>query len=999
MTAPPRRAAGAPAGRPSVQPGPSPARAAGRYWAARAAAAARPAAKLAAAGCRLMARGASEAVMMLASLAQAARLRRTRLAPDRSAAVPAAPAAAPPGPPAAQVAVTASGMRVTDKRSAAVRAAAAAPAQRAAAAEGQARTPPAGQARQPARLRAAVAALCFTVLGMLIRAGHRTPLPEAPDIDVGRCAWRRAACRRVLRDKPARPGNLGELIDLAADREAGDWRGPVLWWAKRRVGAAELAGFIQAELVATPRSAIAGRRLILLLRLAGYAAAALPDVDAREVVRTALACARDQVNPYADSGLTLTARSAVTVLLQQRPELDDILTRALELQAGPAQMPPGQPLPVEARLLAIAIRNRSRDFGATLTRAAASAGFGPEQLQAAARLADAPIAQPARISRAPRAWGPAQPAVSAAARFVPWLAPVAVAAAAGAAAHLLRWAPAPATVSLGDSIALLALLAAVHVFTVQLSASRLPGVIARSAGHPWELFLSYSAALTLLVLSVFRAHTAWLAAAASWSALAALAVFSAGVVPAMFRLLRRTDAGRAAQGYVSRTLPAARAAGRQLGRIQARAAEVRETLDADPGVRVSPDAFAGEWSQVVAARRRGFFLPRKAGLRRLLAGSAFGGGMRMRVFAGPGTIVDAGEDMVSLIPARDQTVSSALARQARRTLRTRTSRQVEDVATGAVALTQMALDLEDAGDIGTAGTVTQSVVRLVTEHVAAAREARTQMFRRQQQRAAAEAADQPGFSQADEATVRARDNSPVPVAPALRDSLRIAVRGRFQGSRSLLNVPAVVTRQLLAGSGRAESAVIMVAFSIPDEAREPATGSRGAAEMLRIAGLRALELDDPLAFEQVLGQLDKFSAAGSGRVDEIDVTAMLAATACRFDTRLAVRATDRAIAQVPAGQAGDAAAAARAAWLQGTVLWRAGAAGLACGAMSVAVHAARKAFELQVQDTVRTMASKQELITGEAGRSDFHGGYLGDQAQDALARFGTFLHDTTSVLT
>ena len=331
----------------------------------------------------------------------------------------------------------------------------------------------------------------------------------------------------------------------------------------------------------------------------------------------------------------------------------------------------------------------------------------------------------------------------------------------------------------------------------------------------------------------------------------------------MFRLLRRTDAGRAAQGYVARTLPAARAAGRRLGRIQARAVEIRETLDADPGVRVSLDAFIGEWSQIVAARRRGFFIPRKASLRRLLASSAFGGGMRMRVFAGPGTIVDAGEDMVSLIPARDQTVGRALARQAQRTLRTRASRRVEDVATGAVALTQMALDLEDAGDIGTAGTVAQSVVHLVTEHIAAARQTRTRMFRLQEQRAAAATADLPGVSEADEATARARDNSPVPVVPALRDSLRIAVRGRFEGSRRVLNVPSVITRQLLSASGRAESAVAVVTSSIPVEARESAPRSRGTAEMLRIAGLRALELGDSTAFEQVLGQLDKLSGSGS----------------------------------------------------------------------------------------------------------------------------------------
>jgi len=993
-----RRDAGhAPGGRPSCLPDLSPARAAGRYLAVRAAAAARPTGKAAVACGRLLTRRTAAVILTLAPAARAVPPGPARLAPGQTVEEPPDRAATPQPAQAPSVGVTrtASGMRVTDKRSAAVRAAAAGPAKPAGTDAGQA--PPPARARRPARLSRAAAALWFTALGLLIRAGRRTPLPAAPNTDLGRYAWDHAACRQVLMDKPARPGSLAELIALAADEQAGDWRGPVLWWVKRRVGQAELVSFIQAELVRKPGSTIASRRMILLLRLAGYAAAALPDSDARDVASTALAFSRKPVDPYGDSGLTLAARSAVTILLEQRPELDSILTGTLELQAGQAKMQPGQPLPVEARLLAFAIRDRSRDFGAALASVAASARFGPEQMLAAARLADAPIARPARIRRAPRAWGSAQPAVTAAARLLPWLAPVAVAAAAGAATHLLHWAPAPAVVSLGDSIALLTLLAAVHVFTVQLSASRLPGVIARSAGHPWQLFLSYSAALTLLVLSVYQPHKAW-AAAVSWSALAVLAVFAAGVVPAMFRLLRRTDAGRAAQGYVARTLPAARAAGRRLGRIQARTAEIRETLDADPGVRVSVDAFAGEWSQVVAARHRGFFIPRKASLRRLLASGAFSGGMRMRVFAGPGTIVDAGADMVSLIPARDQTVSRALARQAQRALRTRASRQVEDVATGAVALTQMALDLEDAGDTGTAGTVAQSVVHLVTEHVAAARQARTRMFRLQQQRSAA--ADLPGIGEADEATARARDDSPAPVVPALRDSLRVAVRGRFEGSRHVLNVPAVITRQLLSGSGRADSAVAMVTSWVPVEASELAPRPRSAAEMLRIAGLRALELGDSTAFGQVLGHLDKLSGSGAGRRDAIDITAMLAATACRFDARLAVRATDRAVAQIPDGPAGDASAAAEAAWLRGTVLWRTGAAGLACGAMSVAAHAAHKAFELQLQDIIRKMmASNREMTSGEAGRSELHGGYLGDQAESALTSFGTFLHDTTPVFT
>src|SRR5262249_16679956 len=155
------------------------------------------------------------------------------------------------------------------------------------------------------------------------------------------------------------------------------------------------------------------------------------------------------------------------------------------------------------RLLAIATRDRAPDFGAALSRAAVKAGFGPAQMEAAARLADAPLARPPRLREAERIQARLAAVTFVVGRSLPWLAPVVVAAGVGMVTHLLRWAPAHTMISLGESIALLALLAAVNVLTVQLSASRLPGVIARPAGQSWELFFSYSAALTLLGLSVF----------------------------------------------------------------------------------------------------------------------------------------------------------------------------------------------------------------------------------------------------------------------------------------------------------------------------------------------------------------------------------------------------------------------------------------------------------------------------------------------------------------
>jgi hypothetical protein len=238
----------------------------------------------------------------------------------------------------------------------------------------------------------------------------------------------------------------------------------------------------------------------------------------------------------------------------------------------------------------------------------------------------------------------------------------------------------------------------------------------------------------------------------------------------------------------------------------------------------------------------------------------------------------------------------------------------------------------------------------------------------------------------------------VPVVPALRDSLRVAVRGRLESRKDLFNVPGIVLEQLLSSSGQAEAAVNMVTFSVPTAADKSIAGPGVAAELLRIAGVRALELRDSTAFEQVLDQLGRHSSNGAETWDATEVTGLLAATACRFDVWLAQRALERAVTQNAVSPIGDVGATALAAQRRLSVLWRAGAAGLACGAMSVAVHAAEKLFEFHAQDALDAMASDRGQIAWEAARSNLRNGYLGDQPEDALTNFGTFLKDIGPVL-
>lgn len=842
----------------------------------------------------------------------------------------------------------------------------------------------------------ATGALWFVLLGRLIRAAQRTPLPAGLcDTDLGRHVWQRTSCRQLIRGKPGHNECWSEMLDLAMDESAGDWRLPVTWWFNRHVPPAELARLVRAELGRPGRPPSSDRRLTLLLRLAAHVATALPDQDARAVIGTALTLSRRPIDPYTPNGLVLVSRSVVTTLLEQRPELDKLIINTLDLQRGESRMEPDFPLPVEARLLAIATRNRVSDFGATLSRMAVKAGLGPTQLEVAARLADAILVRPPLLRTAERTEASAATVGFIVRRVLPWLVPVLFSFGAGATAGLAGWIPTPISISLGESIALLALLVTVNVFTVQLSASRLPGIVARSAGQPWQLFSSYSAVLTLLSLSVTDLRTPWLAASKSWAALVALMLFVGSLLAAMFLLLERTDAGRAASGYVAVALPRARAAGRRLGRTQARAVEMREVLQTAPAVTMSPDAIAGEWSQDVVADIRGFFIPSRIGMRRLLAYATFRSGMRLRVLAGLGTIVGNGETVAALVPGRDQTVTGALAKQANKSLRTRSCKHVEEVATGAVALAQLALDLAKAGDTGTAHTVAQNVVRLVTEHTAATRVARAQMFRRQALRA--RVANPGGFrntAQSSQAAVRERDTELVPVVPALRDSMRLAIRSRLNSREDLFDVPEALIVPLLSSSGEAEAGVKILAFAVPSSPEE-STRSSDITELLRIAGVRALELRDSSTFKQVIERLDTLAQHAATVSDAIAITSVLGATACRFDARLSRLAVDHAMAQIAAD---STTADGRAAKRRMMALWRVGAAGLACGTLSIAVYVARRLCEIGDQDRLATAASDEGLIAREATRSDIRGGYLGDQAMDALANFWTFLSDLAPVL-
>lgn len=907
--------------------------------------------------------------------------------------------------PEARVAITSSGARIIDKRRVSID-----PTRPATPSSATGVTEPGqpGKVRQPRCRRwrgimRTVDVAWLRLLGRLIFTAQRTPLPSGlSSVDLGRLAWTRPVCRALLCDK--HDSRWRELVDLAvggAEVGDGDWRLPVVWWLKRHIPPADLVVYTHAALCAPDPAGSSDRRLALHLRLAGHVATFLSEQQARDILSIALARTREPMDPYTPGGSRLVARAVVRALLEQRPELDDHIHATLQIQRGEHPTPADAPLPVEVRLLTMALRGRATGTGAALTRTAVAAGLGSEQLQAAARLADSTLISEPRLRTTDPSRAPWTVSAAIGRHGLPWVAPPAITIAAAAVVHRAEWNTAPLAIGLAEAIALLALLVTVNVFTVTLSATRLPGIVARSAGRPWLLLFSYSAALTLLALVLAKPHIAgsvsWLQTASGWAALAAFILHVFSLLAAMFLLLRRTDAARATAGYLAATAPTARATGRRLGRIQARTVILRDALASVPAVTMTPDTIAGEWSQEITGRRRGFFTPSLTALRRLLDRPAFAGGMRLRIIAGLGTIVDRDGTIATLVPARDQTVTPRLARTTTAVLRTRPSARVEDIASGAVALTQTALDLARVGDIGTAHTVAQHVVSLLTQHIAAARHARIRTLRWHELRV--QTAHIQGDSlraEAEPARVhaRTRDTEPVPVIPALRDVLRVAIQARLNTREDHLDIQDTLIWPLLSATLQPEAAVAILIYKIPTNPDETTAGATTTTELLRIAGIRALELRSALLFDQALDHLRDTAAHTSGRANAIGISSVLAATATSFNPQWACHAADKVVKTIATHTPNQPTAA----MLRVHSLWRIGAAGLACGALSVAVHAARMLHDAGEQHLLIALAADEDTLVTEAARSCIRGGYLGDHAQDALANYATFLTDLDSIL-
>ncbi|MFF5075563.1 hypothetical protein ACFY36_00805 [Actinoplanes sp. NPDC000266] len=542
------------------------------------------------------------------------------------------------------------------------------------------------------------------------------------------------------------------------------------------------------------------------------------------------------------------------------------------------------------------------------------------------------------------------------------------------------WNAPPVQPEIQDGIASLAAVITVNVFTVQLSTTRLPGFMARAAGHPWQLTVAYVSSFLVLISSFKLTTDGRLSAAFSWLSLAAVVVFGVSLLLAVLRWIGRTNAAEAAKDFTSLRQSRFATFGRRLGRRQAAAMEMSEALDSIPIVVKTIDQVLGERSAGIEQKVRGFFMLSRRHLRRLLEQKEFEQGTRVRIASGLGTLKDAQEEVINLVPGRNQVVRSRLFRLARKVVKIHGPGNADFVSSSLVSMISLSNKLAESGETGAARSVSLCAVRLMQIHSSAARRARRRAAQRQAWRAAAfEAVQTDGRTVASGAAKsRSRDSAIVPMDPALKELVDIGVSSSVGADTRVSELGLLLIDTLLRSTGKAEAVGEMLLHKLPAP-----TSEHIAAKSTEIAwriGVHALKHDHRILWQNVLEWLERAAEESKQAARPVMIAGALVAASCRFDADLSHIGIE-AFVKLTAGQPDEPPS------VEG--LWHIGASALSAGNPSVAVIAAR-AIHSRRQSDLLYMLDEPDRLSNAKFRADLRGGYLGDLGTEALVAFARY---------
>jgi hypothetical protein len=553
----------------------------------------------------------------------------------------------------------------------------------------------------------------------------------------------------------------------------------------------------------------------------------ITNAHGRAIVRRCLTMVSQPIDPYSPVALTMAARSACAALVSRNPSLDsEVLER---LQTGEV-----------ALVQAAALQARRVKYSEGIIAVLKALSPGEQRALGFTRDCDRqysaldPAAPPLTRWERCGAW-----ARTAAIRFVVparlliralvvlALPAVGVCAAFAFDAWVLRL-PDHVEIGSGEALAALGILVAVHVLSAELSADRLAGPIARASSFPVALQAGYLAGLMLLVRSVLHPRATDLHAysEATLGLMTALVVL---VIVALLTLLRRTDPVRAVEAFVRRQRTATLAAGRTLGRMQRNALRQRELLSGFAWASSTLTAPRGERREAVRARRSGYLLLRERRLRRIGLREEFRQErLRIAMVAVIGLPVGTGDEVFSLIPAQDATLTRRDVRRAQWLVRTRVHRDIDEVSEHVGILLDMATTQARAGNVAGAERVRDAALSLLLLHLRGVRSSR-------------------GLPESDE---------PIGLIPALRTAA-------VQSVRALTDAPDANTREILLGflqrlleltdtaDGFAATLAIQLGL-LEQPLRETTTH-----QLLWDCGARAIEVDDGLGLRAVREQIER----------------------------------------------------------------------------------------------------------------------------------------------
>ncbi len=258
----------------------------------------------------------------------------------------------------------------------------------------------------------------------------------------------------------------------------------------------------------------------------------------------------------------------------------------------------------------------------------------------------------------------------------------------------------------GVAIGALAVLATVHVLSVQLAAQRLPGPVALATVLAPAALAAYLTVVLMLVAAILGQRSPSLSWHPSLVA-SGLLVFAVGLIIATtISSMRATGAATACERVGTRKLRQARRTGKRVGRLAASAARVQRIVDTNGSLRMfsSPDEAVERFA--IRAPAAGYLHVDSERLEDLATRPEWREGrLRLDVLVLPGAPVTPAQELASVVPSAGARLDEDEIRAAERIFKIGRERRVERFAELSVSLCAQIPAIVRGGDPGGARRV------------------------------------------------------------------------------------------------------------------------------------------------------------------------------------------------------------------------------------------------------------------------------------------------------